>query len=127
MATQHNPQRFRRFIAAFTGLVERAGNDEKRLHAEGKVLLADIVQNDDWLPESCAQPHPEFYQQYLLHCDPLERFSEAVPMWFITFYTLYLPGTGTGLTSSLDDSDKPSGIVITVEFRACSQVTVLPE
>ena len=67
MATQHNPQRFRSFIAAFTGLVESAGNDEKRLHAEGKVLLADIVHNDDWLPDACAQPHPQYYQQYLLH------------------------------------------------------------
>ena len=81
MSAKHNSQRFRRFIAAFTQLAERASNDEKRIHDEGKALLAGIVRNDDWLPESCAQPHPEFYQQYLLHCDPLERFSVVSFVW----------------------------------------------
>jgi predicted metal-dependent enzyme (double-stranded beta helix superfamily) len=56
-------------------------NDETRLHAEGRALLADIVHNDDWLPESCAQPHAQYYQQYLLHCDPLERFSVVSFVW----------------------------------------------
>ena len=76
-----NPQRFRHFIHAFTRLVESAGADEKRIHAEGKVLLSDIVRNDDWLPDACAQPHPQYYQQYLLHCDPLERFSVVSFVW----------------------------------------------
>jgi predicted metal-dependent enzyme (double-stranded beta helix superfamily) len=73
--------RFRHFIAEFTRLIERAGTDEKRIHAEGELLLADIVRNDDWLPDAYAQPHPQFYQQYLLHCDPLERFSVVSFVW----------------------------------------------
>ena len=80
MNTPQNPQRFRRFVAGFTALVT-ATQDEKRIHSEGKVLLADIVQNDDWLPDACAQPHPQYYQQYLLHCDPLERFSVLSFVW----------------------------------------------
>lgn len=75
-----NSQRFRQFVAGFTALVTTT-QDEKRLHREGKVLLADIVNNDDWLPEACAQPHPQYYQQYLLHCDPLERFSVLSFVW----------------------------------------------
>jgi 3-mercaptopropionate dioxygenase len=76
-----NNQRFRNFVAEFTRLIERAGNDEKRIHAEGEKLLADIVRHDDWLPDEYAQPHPQYYQQYLLYCDPLERFSVVSFVW----------------------------------------------
>jgi len=76
-----NSSRFRTFVAEFTRLVEGAGSDEKRIHAEGEKLLADIVRNDDWLPEEYARPHPQYYQQYLLYCDPLERFSVVSFVW----------------------------------------------
>lgn len=76
-----NNERFRNFVAQFTRLVERAGNDEKRIHAEGETLLADIVRNDDWLADEYAKPHPQYYQQYLLYCDPLERFSVVSFVW----------------------------------------------
>lgn len=75
-----NPQRFRAFIAQLTKLVEST-RDEKRLHAEGSKLLADLINHDDWLPDECARPHPQYYQQYLLHCDPLERFSVVSFVW----------------------------------------------
>jgi predicted metal-dependent enzyme (double-stranded beta helix superfamily) len=76
-----NNNRFRNFVAEFTRLIERAGNDEKRIHAEGEKLLADIVRHDDWLPDEFARPHPQYYQQYLLYCDPLERFSVVSFVW----------------------------------------------
>jgi predicted metal-dependent enzyme (double-stranded beta helix superfamily) len=76
-----NSARFRQFIAAFTRLVEEAGSDEPRMLAEGGSLLADLVRHDDWLPDECARPHPQYYQQYLLHCDPLERFSVVSFVW----------------------------------------------
>ena len=76
-----NNHRFRNFIAEFTRLVERAGNNEQLIHAEGEKLLLDIVRNDDWLPETYAQPHPQYYQQFLLYCDPLERFSVVSFVW----------------------------------------------
>lgn len=43
--------------------------------------LAALVSRDDWLPDELAQPHPEFYRQYLLHADPLERFSVVSFVW----------------------------------------------
>jgi 3-mercaptopropionate dioxygenase len=76
-----NTSRFRRFIAEMTRLVERSGNDEKIMHEEGGRLLGELVMHDDWLPDECARPHPQFYQQYLLHCDPLERFSVVSFVW----------------------------------------------
>ena len=70
----------RNFITSMTHLVERT-QDETLLLAESKQLLSDLIQNDSWLPEFCTVPHPEFYQQYLLHADPLERFSVVSFVW----------------------------------------------
>ncbi|HSN41152.1 MAG TPA: cysteine dioxygenase [Burkholderiales bacterium] len=77
----NNFARFRAFVADFTRLVERADNDEPRLLDEGSRLLSELVGRDDWLPEPCARPHPQYYQQYLLYCDPLERFSVVSFVW----------------------------------------------
>lgn len=76
-----NTQRFRDFIRDFTGLVERDGHDTSRMLDQGGRLLAGLVRHDDWLPEDCAKPHPQHYQQYLLHCDPLERYSVVSFVW----------------------------------------------
>ena len=70
----------RNFITSMTRLVEKT-QDETLLLAESKQLLANLIQSDSWLPEFCAVPHPEFYQQYLLHADPLERFSVVSFVW----------------------------------------------
>lgn len=72
--------RLREFVRSFTRLVD--GNPgEERIFTEGKALLADLVTHDDWLPEAFAKPHPDRYQQFLLYCDPLERFSVASFVW----------------------------------------------
>ena len=76
-----NIARLREFIQSFTRLIEKAGADEKRIFVDGKKLLSKLITRDDWLPEAFAQPHPERYQQYLLHCDPLERFSVVSFVW----------------------------------------------
>lgn len=70
----------REFVRAMTRLVERT-QDEAILIAEGTRLLGDLVGDDAWLPDAYAQAHPEHYQQYLLHCDPLERFSVVSFVW----------------------------------------------
>lgn len=75
-----NPQRFRDFVARFTALIE-TGPSEARVFAEGEPLLVDLVSHDDWLPEECAVPVADGYRQYLLHCDPLERFSVVSFVW----------------------------------------------
>ncbi len=76
-----NTSRFRTFVQSFTGLVSDYKTDEERIFTEGQQLLSDLIKRDDWLPDQFAKPHPDRYQQYLLHCDPLERFSVASFIW----------------------------------------------
>ncbi|CAH0186513.1 cysteine dioxygenase [Roseomonas sp. CECT 9278] len=67
------------FIRAMTRLAED-GATEARWLAEGGALLRRLVATDTWLPEACAEPGPR-YRQYLLHCDPVERFSVVSFVW----------------------------------------------
>jgi 3-mercaptopropionate dioxygenase len=76
-----NHARFRQFIADFTHLVEAKATDETAIFARGEKLLGALVTHDDWLPDECTQPHPQYYQQYLLYCDPFERFSVVSFVW----------------------------------------------
>jgi predicted metal-dependent enzyme (double-stranded beta helix superfamily) len=73
--------RLRAFVQDFTRLVEAAGDDEARIFQEGKPLLAGLIAHDDWLPEAFAAADPGRYQQHLLYCDPLERFSVVSFVW----------------------------------------------
>ena len=76
-----NIARLRDFVLGMTRLVERHGADEPRMLDEGEKLLHGLVTHDDWLPDEFAAPSPESYRQYLLYCDPLERFSVASFVW----------------------------------------------
>lgn len=77
-----NISRFREFVRTFTDFIEREGEDnEERVFTEGKQLLKTLVEHDDWLPDAFAQPNPDKYQQYLLYCDPKERFSIVSFVW----------------------------------------------
>ncbi len=64
-----------------TRLAERHGADEPRMLDEGERLLKGLIAQDDWLPDEFARPSPEGYRQYLLHCDPMERFSVVSFVW----------------------------------------------
>lgn len=72
--------KLRSFVVDVTRLIESAAN-EATILAEGRERLADLVAEDDWLPEAYAQPHPKYYQQYLLYGDPLERLSVVSFVW----------------------------------------------
>jgi len=76
-----NISRFRGFVQTFTRLIDRFGNDEECVFIDGKTLLTELISHDDWLPEYFANSHPERYQQYLLYCDPMERFSIVSFVW----------------------------------------------
>lgn len=73
--------RLRSFVADFTRLAERAGGVESSLLEGGAPLLRELIRVDDWLPSAFAIAHASRYQQYLLHCDPLERFSVVSFVW----------------------------------------------
>jgi 3-mercaptopropionate dioxygenase len=75
-----NIPRLRAFVQSFTRLID-AAPDEQRIFTDGKALLSDLVRHDDWLPDAFAEAHPQHYQQYLLYCDPLERFSVVSFVW----------------------------------------------
>ncbi len=70
----------REFVMATTEVVAQAMDESARIAAI-KPLLARLISSDGWLCEDAAKPHPEHYCQYLLHCDPLERFSVVSFVW----------------------------------------------
>jgi predicted metal-dependent enzyme (double-stranded beta helix superfamily) len=73
--------RLREFVAATISLVERHKDDEAAILAVLPGLLGDLVRQDDWLPDEFAQPDPQFYRQYLLYGDPLDRLSIVSFVW----------------------------------------------
>ncbi len=70
----------REFVRSITALVS-ASDDERYLIAETRQHLVRLIEHDSWLPEAFAVPHPSRYMQYLLHCDPQERFSVVSFVW----------------------------------------------
>ena len=70
----------RDFVIAMTYLVTRT-QDEPTLLREGRALLAPLLADEGWLPDACAALRPDRYAQYLLHADPLERFSVVSFVW----------------------------------------------
>src|ERR1700761_8007855 len=73
-------ERLRVFVGELTRLVD-IGAAEPQLLKEGGAALNALVSSDDWLPAEFAEPHPEQYRQYLLYCDPWERFCVISFVW----------------------------------------------
>lgn len=73
-------ERLRRFLSDLTRLCD-AGADEGEIRQHGAASLRDLIAADDWLPPEFAEPDPAQYRQYLLYCDPLERFSVVSFVW----------------------------------------------
>jgi predicted metal-dependent enzyme (double-stranded beta helix superfamily) len=70
----------RLFVARMTRLIDD-GAGPASIIEQGARHMADLVADDAWLPAFCAEPDARTYRQYLLHCDPLERFSVASFVW----------------------------------------------
>lgn len=75
-----NHHRLRDFVAQLAALLDQQP-DEATLLARGSELLRPLLLNDDWLDEAFTQPHPQHYQQYLLHADAQQRFSVVSFVW----------------------------------------------
>jgi len=71
----------RNYVQRFTTLLDEVGTDEARILQDGAVLLADLIKRDDWLPAEYALAGADSYRQYLLYCDPRERFSVVSFVW----------------------------------------------
>ncbi|HEY8611849.1 MAG TPA: cysteine dioxygenase [Roseomonas sp.] len=72
--------RLRDFVTAMTRAADALPPGAPLMHA-ARPLLAKLIARDDWLPEACAVPHAQYYRQFLLHCDPAERFSLVSFVW----------------------------------------------
>ncbi|MBE0612543.1 MAG: cysteine dioxygenase [Burkholderiales bacterium] len=96
----------RSFVQDMTGAVEKFGQDEAAMLREGKMLLARLIARDDWLPPEFAQVHADTYRQYLLYCDPLERFSVVSFVWGPGHSTPVHDHTVWGLVGVLRGSEK---------------------
>jgi len=75
-----NLHRLRSFVTDLAALLRRT-SDEAEILSQGRQLLSTLVAQDDWLPDAYAQPDPERYRQYLLHCDSAEAFSVVSFVW----------------------------------------------
>ena len=79
-ATPDKPHKLRDFVSAVSTALAAEPREPQLLAGVG-ALLADLVAQDDWLPDAMALPHPQFYRQYLLHADPQQRFSVVSFVW----------------------------------------------
>jgi predicted metal-dependent enzyme (double-stranded beta helix superfamily) len=68
------------FVKSLAMLLETHPSEE-RIFSQGKILLENLIREDDWLPQEFCKPHPQHYQQYLLYADPLDRFSVVSFVW----------------------------------------------
>lgn len=56
-------------------------SEESSLHPKVGAAMAKLVARDDWLDPAFSQPHPQYYQQYLLYADPDDRYSVVSFVW----------------------------------------------
>jgi predicted metal-dependent enzyme (double-stranded beta helix superfamily) len=68
------------FVKELAILLETKPSEEL-IFSKGKALLENLIAVDDWLPEKFCKVHPQYYQQYLLYADPLNRFSVVSFVW----------------------------------------------
>jgi predicted metal-dependent enzyme (double-stranded beta helix superfamily) len=72
--------RLRTFVGRIASLLDDETPEAKLLEAGG-ASLRELIVHDDWLPDVCARPDAERYQQYLLHVDSRQRFSVVSFVW----------------------------------------------
>ena len=85
MGSLEDQPRFRMFVERVSAVVEAngglRGGAQKDLLIHVSEAAKALVSVDDWLPVAAAGPHPVHYQQYLLYCDPRERFTVTSFVW----------------------------------------------
>ena len=127
-AAATDPTPLREFIVALTQLVGQPLPEAALLDA-ARPLLRRLVSRDDWLPAALAQPDPHFYRQYLLHADPLERFSVVSFVWGPGQATPVHDHTVWGLIGMLRGEEESQPYVLGNDGRARAEgepVTLRP-
>ena len=62
--------RLRHFIATATRLATPAGLAQS---AELEAEFAALIRHDDWLPDACTVPHPQYYHCLLYTSDAADE------------------------------------------------------
>lgn len=88
----------RHFVRGLTAVVDTT-SDEGAVPARGRELPTELVSDDGWLPDTYAIARSDRYAQYLLHCDPLERFSMVSFVWGARVSELLPTTTRSGVWS----------------------------
>jgi predicted metal-dependent enzyme (double-stranded beta helix superfamily) len=99
-------------LSTFTLAVDQAlrdETDEDGVLAKVKSAMAALVVQDDWLPDEFAQPHPLYYQQYLLYLDPQERYSVVSFVWGPGQHTPIHDHTMWGVIGMLRGTERSEG------------------
>lgn len=82
MNQPHDPSHpLQRFIVEMDAAVADANASEAATLERAAAAMRQLVARDDWLDDAFAQPHPQYYQQYLLHADPEGRYSLVSFVW----------------------------------------------
>ena len=71
---------FKSFIDSMSSLLDSTSS-EREILMKGRGYLANLVSNDQWLPDQCAQSYVDRYAQHLLYKDPENRFSVVSFVW----------------------------------------------
>lgn len=71
---------FKSFIDSMNLLLD-ATNNEREILMKGRGYLANLVSNDRWLPDQCAESYADRYAQHLLYKDPENRYSVVSFVW----------------------------------------------
>ncbi len=74
-------KRLRRCVQQMTRLADHSIGDADSMVEGSRAILHELIARDDWLPDFATVTHEAYYRQYLLHCDPLERFSIVSFVW----------------------------------------------
>lgn len=74
------PPRLQHFVDRLDGLLATPVTEPELLRQAG-AWLAELVAQDDWLPEPWTRPGAERYRQYPLHIDAAGRFSIVSFVW----------------------------------------------
>src|SRR5690554_3968415 len=70
----------KKFVREVTLAFDRSA-DEAVVLPVAKQAIKELIADSRWLPAPFAEPAADTYRQYLLYCDPLERFSVVSFVW----------------------------------------------
>lgn len=95
----------REFVVEMTRLTDKVGATEHELLASSRPLMSDLIRSDDWLLAAFSEASSDRYRQYLLYCDPLERFSIVSFVWGPDQATPIHDHTTWGMIGILDGAE----------------------